>query len=165
MISGFSKYNIGEYKPYMYDIFEDVNNALWDKLETKEITFMDLRNIRWNMVFERIGYKFREGRIHHPVPRPDRSVANGDRRADPVAFGGRVRHRNGDRASRKRRTDRVRKGLSGKADRIRHNDFGSVLVSKDAFFICKLVENFRESRTFVGRFPLTANRKIGILYL
>ena len=58
MISGFSKYNIGEYKPYMYDIFEDVNNALWDKLETKEITFMDLRNIRWNMVFERIGYKF-----------------------------------------------------------------------------------------------------------
>ena len=58
MKEGFERFNIGKYEPYMYDVFENVNNELWDKIERGEIDFLTLRKIRWNLVFERLGYTF-----------------------------------------------------------------------------------------------------------
>ena len=58
MKDGFERFNIGKFEPSMYDVFENVNNELWDKIERGEIDFITLRKIRWNLVFERIGYTY-----------------------------------------------------------------------------------------------------------
>jgi HAD superfamily hydrolase (TIGR01549 family) len=39
----------------MFDIFTEVNTALWHALEIGEISFEELKKKRWNMIFEHLG--------------------------------------------------------------------------------------------------------------
>lgn len=55
MKNGFEKFEIGVYKDRMFDIFTEVNTALWHALEIGEISFEELKKKRWNMIFERLG--------------------------------------------------------------------------------------------------------------
>ena len=58
MKNGFEHFNLKPYEPYMYDIFEKENNALWRKIEQGVLTFPELQKIRWNLVFEKLGISF-----------------------------------------------------------------------------------------------------------
>lgn len=39
----------------IYRVFEEVNDALWKRLEKGELTFSHLKEIRWNMILEHLG--------------------------------------------------------------------------------------------------------------
>lgn len=58
MKNGFAHFELKPYEPYMYDIFEKENNALWRKIEQGVLTFPELERIRWNLVFEKLGIEF-----------------------------------------------------------------------------------------------------------
>lgn len=58
MRDGFAHFGLKPYEPYMYDIFEKENNALWRKIEQGTLTFSELQKIRWNLVFEKLGISF-----------------------------------------------------------------------------------------------------------
>ncbi|MBP5342724.1 HAD-IA family hydrolase [bacterium] len=58
MKNGFERFNIGKFEPYMADCFHDVNNNLWRQIEDGKIDFLTLRKIRWNKVFEILGYSY-----------------------------------------------------------------------------------------------------------
>lgn len=58
MRDGFAHFGLKPYEPYMYDIFEKENNALWRKIEQGTLTFPELQKIRWNLVFEKLGIPF-----------------------------------------------------------------------------------------------------------
>lgn len=55
---GFKKFNIAEYEPWMYDVFEVENSKLWRALERKELTFEELKAIRFTKVFKALGFDF-----------------------------------------------------------------------------------------------------------
>lgn len=57
MRRGFAEYGLPEYEPYMYDIFKNVNDKLWHDIELGRITFTELKKIRWNRVFEALGFE------------------------------------------------------------------------------------------------------------
>lgn len=56
MKEGFEKFGIGQYEPYMYDIFTEENNKLWRRIEDGDLTFLELKKIRWNIIFDRLGF-------------------------------------------------------------------------------------------------------------
>lgn len=56
--TGFKKFSLGEYKESYYESFTRINNSLWQRLENKEISFEELKRIRFDMVFEEIGIDF-----------------------------------------------------------------------------------------------------------
>lgn len=58
MKNGFDYFNLIPYEPYMYDIFTTINNNLWRKIETRELTFDELQKIRWNLIFEKLKINF-----------------------------------------------------------------------------------------------------------
>lgn len=58
MKSGFEHFGLKPYEPYMYDIFEKENNALWQKIEQGTLTFPELQKVRWNLVFEKLEISF-----------------------------------------------------------------------------------------------------------
>jgi len=54
-----------QYEDKMFDVFTQINDGLWRKIETKEITRDELYQIRWNLVFDALsinydGEKFEE---------------------------------------------------------------------------------------------------------
>lgn len=55
---GFEHFQLGEYKPYLYDIFEEENGKIWRQLEKKEITFDELQKERFHRFFSRINIPF-----------------------------------------------------------------------------------------------------------
>ena len=58
MWDGFAHFELQPYEPYMYDVFEKENNALWQRIEQGTLTFSELQKIRWNLVFEKLGIPF-----------------------------------------------------------------------------------------------------------
>lgn len=58
MRDGFRKYGLKPYKDEMFTIFEEINNELWKRIERNELTLQQLREIRWNMIFKKIGIEF-----------------------------------------------------------------------------------------------------------
>ena len=58
MREGFEKFGLGEYRGEMFGVFLGINAKLWRAIEKKEITFEELGQIRWNMVFEKLGIDF-----------------------------------------------------------------------------------------------------------
>lgn len=58
MKSGFEHFGLKPYEPYMYDVFEKENNALWQKIEQGTLTFPELQKVRWNLVFEKLEISF-----------------------------------------------------------------------------------------------------------
>lgn len=57
MRSGFAEFAIGPYEEGMFEVFLEINTGLWRQIETGEIDFEELQKIRWNRIFERLGYK------------------------------------------------------------------------------------------------------------
>lgn len=58
MREGFKKFGLREYEKWMFGIFLSINSKLWRQIETKEITFEQLEEIRWNKVFEKLDIGF-----------------------------------------------------------------------------------------------------------
>ena len=58
MQSGFAHFGLRPYEPFMDDVFERENNELWRALERGELTFAELKRVRWNSIFEALGIDF-----------------------------------------------------------------------------------------------------------
>ncbi len=58
MHDGFEKFGLKPYTDEMFSIFEKTNNELWKCIEQNELTFQQLCNIRWNMIFKKLGITF-----------------------------------------------------------------------------------------------------------
>lgn len=58
MREGFAKFGLRPYEPYMYDVFTRLNNAIWQRLERKELTFEELQHERWQQVFDALQINF-----------------------------------------------------------------------------------------------------------
>lgn len=58
MQNGFALFNIGPYYDDMFNTFTSINNKLWLQIESGEIDFNVLQRIRWNLIFEKLGYQF-----------------------------------------------------------------------------------------------------------
>ena len=56
MESGFAAFGIGPFEERMFPVFHEVNNKLWHRLEEGTLTFEELKKIRWNLVFEALGF-------------------------------------------------------------------------------------------------------------
>ena len=56
MKNGFKKFGIGTYKDEMFSVFNRINSDLWQSIERGEIDFEELQKIRWNRIFERLGF-------------------------------------------------------------------------------------------------------------
>ena len=58
MKEGFHQFGLKEYEPYMFDVFTEENNKLWNQLEKGTLTFEHLEEIRWANIFKRLGIAF-----------------------------------------------------------------------------------------------------------
>lgn len=55
---GFKKFGLTEYKEEMYKVFEELNDKLWEDLEKNLITFEQIKQTRWNLVFKALNIDF-----------------------------------------------------------------------------------------------------------
>lgn len=58
MRQGFAHFGLGPYEPYMFDVFNRENGALWHRIEQGTLTFPELVEVRWNNVFRALGIDF-----------------------------------------------------------------------------------------------------------
>ena len=58
MKTGFEHFGLKSYEPWMYDVFTEINNRLWRKIEDGTLTFENLQKIRWKMIFEKLDIDF-----------------------------------------------------------------------------------------------------------
>ncbi|MCQ2087703.1 MAG: YjjG family noncanonical pyrimidine nucleotidase [Bacilli bacterium] len=56
--NGFKKFNLGEFSEEMFSTFERINSKLWERLQKKEITFQQIKDTRFNLVFKELGVNF-----------------------------------------------------------------------------------------------------------
>lgn len=56
MESGFETFGIGPFEESMFSVFHEVNNRLWHRLEEGTLSFEELKRIRWNLIFEALGF-------------------------------------------------------------------------------------------------------------
>ena len=55
---GFKKFNLGAFSEEMFTTFERINSGLWERLQRKEITFQQIKDTRFNLVFKELGVDF-----------------------------------------------------------------------------------------------------------
>ncbi|MBO4378630.1 MAG: HAD hydrolase-like protein [Clostridia bacterium] len=55
MEEGFRRFNLPEYQPYMYAVFDRVSDILWKRIERGEMQRSDLIDIRWQTIFAELG--------------------------------------------------------------------------------------------------------------
>lgn len=55
---GFKKFGLTEYKEEMYKVFEEINDKLWEDLEKNLITFEQIKQTRWNLIFKALNIDF-----------------------------------------------------------------------------------------------------------
>jgi len=55
MKRGFKEFKLCEYNEEMFSVFTEINNQLWRSLEQGEIDLEELKRVRWNMIFDRLG--------------------------------------------------------------------------------------------------------------
>ena len=58
MKSGFARFGLPPYEASMFPVFEKINNGLWKRLEEGTLTFEELIEIRWNLIFKALGISF-----------------------------------------------------------------------------------------------------------
>ncbi len=58
MKSGFQRFGLSPYKEEMYQTFLKINTGLWSELEKGELSFEELKKIRWNLIFQALGIDF-----------------------------------------------------------------------------------------------------------
>ena len=55
---GFQRFGLGTYAPYVYEVFTEINNGLWQEIEQGSLTFEELEKIRFDRIFKRLGIYF-----------------------------------------------------------------------------------------------------------
>ncbi len=55
MREGFRHFGLAEYREEMYGVFTRINRELWQRLERGEMSFEELKAVRWNKIFEALG--------------------------------------------------------------------------------------------------------------
>lgn len=58
MQQGFAYYHLKPYEPYMYDVFHQENDKLWQQIEQGTLTLQQLQKIRWNNIFQQLNIDF-----------------------------------------------------------------------------------------------------------
>ena len=58
LASGFEKFGLGTYEASVYETFSRINDSLWERIETGDLTFEGLKAIRFNLIFEALGITF-----------------------------------------------------------------------------------------------------------
>lgn len=58
MREGFSRFGLTPYSDDMFPVFERINNALWRQIELGTLTFEELTQRRWNLIFQALGIDF-----------------------------------------------------------------------------------------------------------
>lgn len=58
MREGFVKFKLKEYDDSMFDVFTKENDKFWRMIENKELTLEELKKIRWNRIFEKLGIEY-----------------------------------------------------------------------------------------------------------
>lgn len=58
MQSGFERYGLPRYEPWMFDVFTEINGGLWKQLERKEISQQELFAVRWARILDALGMDF-----------------------------------------------------------------------------------------------------------
>lgn len=58
MKAGFSYYGLRAYEDWMYEVFTEENTKLWKQIECGSMTLEELEQVRWNMIFQKIGIEF-----------------------------------------------------------------------------------------------------------
>ena len=46
-----------EFKPEMFNVFQEENHIIWDKIEKGELSREDLPYVRWQIILKRLGLK------------------------------------------------------------------------------------------------------------
>ena len=62
MKDGFAFFGLKPYSEDMFPVFEKINNALWEQIEQGTLTFEELMERRWDLIFKELGIDF-DGRI------------------------------------------------------------------------------------------------------
>ena len=62
MREGFALYGLKPYTEAMFPVFERINNGLWAQIEQGTLSFEELTQIRWNLIFHALGISF-DGQI------------------------------------------------------------------------------------------------------
>ena len=84
MREGFREFGIAEYQESMLPVFEKINNSLWEQIEQGTLSYEELQQIRWNMIFKELGLRFdghvfekyfREKLYYSAVPEPGADAA------------------------------------------------------------------------------------------
>lgn len=55
---GFEKYGLCPYSDELFQVYQDINNHLWQNVEHKKLTVLELNSICWNRFFKEIGIVF-----------------------------------------------------------------------------------------------------------
>ena len=58
MKHGFEKYGLRPFEDWMPSVFHRINNELWGRIEKETLTFEELGQIRWNLVFRELDIEF-----------------------------------------------------------------------------------------------------------
>ena len=58
MREGFSRFGLTPYSDAMFPVFERINTALWRQIELGSLTFEELTERRWNLIFQELGIDF-----------------------------------------------------------------------------------------------------------
>lgn len=58
MKEGFEKFGIGTFEDWMFDVFHRENTKLWEEIEKRNLTFEELQKVRWNIIFEKLGFSY-----------------------------------------------------------------------------------------------------------
>lgn len=58
MKHGFEKYGLRPFEDWMPSVFHRINNELWGRIEKGTLTFEELGQIRWNLVFRELDIEF-----------------------------------------------------------------------------------------------------------
>lgn len=58
MKDGFEMFGLGIYDDSMFQVFRQINNEMWKKIEQGTLTFEELLKQRWNRIFSALGISF-----------------------------------------------------------------------------------------------------------
>lgn len=58
MREGFSRFGLGTYHDWMYDVAMRITSELWARIEQGELALDSLEEMRWNLIFDELGIDF-----------------------------------------------------------------------------------------------------------
>ncbi|MBQ6380825.1 MAG: YjjG family noncanonical pyrimidine nucleotidase [Clostridia bacterium] len=58
MQSGFTHFGLKPYEPQMFEVFDTINNGLWQQIEQGKLDFEGLQKVRFNTIFKALGIEF-----------------------------------------------------------------------------------------------------------